>query len=256
MKLPALLLLACYAAAAPAETLVMGIGDQAFPPYKLGDATLNPRRPGLSVELMQDVSRSCGLALDIRLLPGARLLKELESGDIDAVMMLSYSAERAAYAVYPMLAGKPDEARRLATLSYVLYARKDSELGWNGRQLLNLQRNVGTNAGWSINKDLQKMGIPAETANSVEQNFDKLANRRIDAYAVHESLGDAYLQHHPSLPIRKLEPPISTKPYFLPFSRQYAAQHPRQADCLWNAIASSRDEQLRRRIAAYLDAKD
>ncbi|POZ63841.1 transporter substrate-binding domain-containing protein [Chromobacterium alticapitis] len=247
-----LLLLGCCAARA--ETLAMGIGDQAFPPYKLGDAALDPRHPGLTVELMQDAARGCGLALDIRLLPGARLLKELENGDIDAVMMLSYSAERAAYAVYPLRDGKPDESRRLATLSYVLYVRNDSAARWDGKKLTQLRHRVGTNTGWSINRDLQLMGVPTETANSVAQNFFKLVNQRIDAYAVHESLGDAYLEHNPSLPIRKLQPPISTKPYFLPFSRHYAASHPRQAECLWNAISKNRDEQLRRRIPFYLDA--
>ncbi|AXE29461.1 hypothetical protein DK842_05820 [Chromobacterium phragmitis] len=252
MRLLIPLIACCLSAAAPAaESLAIGIGDQAFPPYKLGDDKLDPRKPGLSVELVQAAARSCKLRADIRLLPGARLLKELETGSVDAVMMLSYTPDRAAYAVYPMLAGKPDEARRLATLSYVLYVRADSDVRWDGRRLLNLRRSVGTNAGWSINKDLQKMDIPAETANSVEQNFEKLANKRIDAYAVHETLGDDFLEHNTALKIRKLAPPISSKPYFLPVSRRYAASHPKQVDCLWSAIAAQRDALTRKRIHFY-----
>ncbi|MGD1824891.1 ABC-type amino acid transport/signal transduction system, periplasmic component/domain [Chromobacterium violaceum] len=252
---PLILLFACgLSAAATAETLTVGIGDQAFPPYKVGNDTLDPRRPGLSVELVLAAARSCRLKADIRLLPGARLLKALENNAVDTAMMLSYTADRAAYAVFPLRNGKPDEARRLATLSYSLYVRRDSDVRWDGKKLSNLQRSVGTNAGWSINKDLQKLGIPAETANSVEQNFDKLANKRIDAYAVHETLGDAYLASNPALPVRKLALPISTKPYFLPVSRRYAASHPRQVDCLWSAIAAQRDDLTRRRIRFYLDA--
>ncbi|KUM05181.1 transporter substrate-binding domain-containing protein [Chromobacterium subtsugae] len=249
------LLLACWAVSATAASVVVGVGDQAFPPYKLGNQTLDPRRPGLSVELVRLASQSCGLQADFRLLPGARLLKELENGNVDAVMMLSYTPERARFAVYPLRSGLPDEARRLATLSYVLYALKGSRLAWDGHHLSNQKRAIGTNAGWSINLDLQRMGIPAEAANSVEQNFDKLLSRHIDGYAVHESLGDAYLARHPALPARKLSPPISTKPYFLPFSRRYAATQPRQMQCVWQAIAANRDELLRRRIAAYLDDK-
>ncbi|AOZ50605.1 substrate-binding periplasmic protein [Chromobacterium vaccinii] len=252
---PLILLFACgLSVAAVGETLTVGIGDQAFPPYKMGNDTLDPRRPGLSVELVQAAARSCRLKADIRLLPGARLLKELEHGTLDAVMMLSYTAERAAYAAFPLQGGKPDEARRLATLSYALYVRRDSDVGWDGKKLSHLRRSVGANAGWSINTDLQRLGIPAETANSVAQNFDKLAGKRIDAYAVHETLGDAYLARNPALPVRKLALPISTKPYFLPVSRRYAASHPRQVDCLWNAISAQRDELTRRRIRFYLDA--
>ncbi|UTH76413.1 ABC transporter substrate-binding protein [Chromobacterium sp. IIBBL 290-4] len=255
MKLLPPLLLACWAAAAPAAALIVGIGDQAFPPYKLGNQTLDPSRPGLSVELTRLAVQSCGLKAEFRLLPGARLLKELEIGNLDAVMMLSYTPERARFAVYPLRNGLPDEARRLATLSYVLYALKGSPLAWDGHHLSNQKRAIGTNAGWSINLDLQRMGIPAEAANSVEQNFDKLLSRHIDGYAVHESLGDAYLASHPALPARKLSPPISTKPYFLPFSRHYAAAQPSQMECVWHAVSVKRDELLRRRISAYLDGK-
>ena len=83
--------LACHAA----TPLLLGLGDQATPPYKLGEATLPATLPGVAVELLQLAAANCDVALRIKLLPGTRMLKELENGDLDGAGLLSYTAERA-----------------------------------------------------------------------------------------------------------------------------------------------------------------
>lgn len=251
----ALLSLMCLASACSlaAGSLLLGLGDQATPPYKLGDATLPATRPGVAVELLQRAAANCDISMRIKLLPGARMLKELESGDLDAAGMLSYTAERAAYAAYPLQNGKPNEAQRLATLSYVLYARQGHRLLWDGNTLQGLTRKVGTNLGWSINLDLERLGIPAEPVSSVEQNFMKLQAGRIDAYATHEPLGDSYLSRHDGLNLVKLQPPLVAKPYYLIFSRSYAARNPALASCLWRQVGTLRDKLYQQRMHDYLD---
>lgn len=241
--------LACHAA----TPLLLGLGDQATPPYKLGEATLPATLPGVAVELLQLAAANCDVALRIKLLPGTRMLKELESGDLDGAGLLSYTAERAAYATYPLQNGKPAEAQRLATLSYVLYARAGHRLQWDGTTLQGLNRKVGTNLGWSINLDLARLGIPAEPASSVEQNFLKLQAGRIDAYATHEPLGDSYLARHDNLNLVKLQPPVVSKPYYLIFSRSYAARNPAVAACLWRQVGAQRERLYQQRMHDYLD---
>lgn len=236
-----------------ATPLVVGLGDQATPPYKRGDESLPDSRPGLVVELLQLAAANCDVRLQFKLLPGVRMLKELESSELDSAALLSYTAERAAYALYPMQNGKPVEAQRLATLSYVLYVRPDHQLQWDGHTLQGLMRKVGTNLGWSINNDLDKLGIPAEPAKSVEQNFMKLQAGRIDAYATHELLGDSYLSIHNDMNLTKLQPPVVSKAYYLIFSRQFAGRYPAVSKCMWQKIGNLRERLYQQRMADYLD---
>lgn len=206
------------------------------------------------IELLQLAATTCDISLNIRLLPGARLQKELESGSIDAAGMLSYNDARSQYAAYPLKSdGSPDEALRLVTLSHALYVRNDHRLEWDGLKLQGLQRKVGTNLGWSINRDLDKMGIPIEPTNSVTQNFLKLQAGRIDAYATYESLGDDYLAKHAELSLVKLKPPLKSKSYYLVFSRSYAAHNPAVAACLWRQVGSQRERLYQQRMRDYLD---
>lgn len=247
-----LLWLACAGSHA-ASTLTLGLGNQASPPYKLGDDTLPATRPGVAVALLQQAAARCDVQLHMTLLPGARMLKALENGELDAAGLLSYSPERAAYAAYPMHQSRPDENKRLATLSYVLYARRGHQLQWDGSTLQGLKRKVGTNTGWSINRDLEKLGIAAEPANSVTQNFMKLQAGRIDAYATHQALGDRYMAQHGNLPLVRLRPAIVSKPYYLIFSRRFASRHPTLANCMWQQIASQRDRFYHQHLPDYLD---
>lgn len=241
--------LACEAA----SPLLLGLGDQATPPYKMGDADLPANRPGLAVELLQQAARQCDITLQFKLLPGTRLLKELENGGLDAAGLLSYTPERADYAAYPMQNGRLNEASRLATLSYVLYARAGHKLQWDGKTLLGLSRQVGTNLGWSVNQDLARLGIPAEAASSVAQNFLKLQAGRIDAYVTHEPLGDSYLASHGMQDIVKLQPAVVAKAYYLLFSRSFAARNPVASRCMWQQISAGRDRLYQQRLPAYLD---
>lgn len=248
----AILILLCLAVPAAAEPLRLVLGNQASPPYIMGDDELPASNPGLAVELAQAAAGACQLTLQIRRLPGPRLLQALEGGEADAALMLSYNVERARYLVYPMLGALPDNNRRLATLSYVFYARDDGKLSWDGQTLQGTVRSVGTNAGWSINQDLQKLGLMVEPTSSVAANFQKLAAGRIDAYATQDTLGDAYLAQHPHPGLRKLSPPINAKPYFLPFTRAWANQHAEAASCVWREIAARRDTLMQQRLPAYL----
>ena len=245
-----LLITLCLASAPvfAATSLLVGLGDQATPPYKRGDDRLPDRRPGLAVELLQLAAANCDVRLQFKLLPGVRMLKELESSELDGAALLSYTAERAAYAMFPMLNGKPVESQRLATLSYVFYVRPDHHLQWHGSILQGLVRKVGTNFGWSINHDLDKLGIPVEPANSVEQNFMKLQAGRIDAYATHELLGDSYLAIHNDMSLVKLLPPVISKAYYLLFSRNHAGRYPVVTSCMWRQIGIQRERLYQQRM--------
>lgn len=247
----ATLLLALHASAR-LDTLRVGISDLESPPYLMGSGLTLAKPPGIVVELIQHAAERCQLTLRLERLPGMRLLQGLNTGELDAVGLLSYNASRGATAHYPMLHGQPDVARRLTTQHYVLYVPAASTLRWDGKRLQGLNKPVGANLGGSIIPLLERLGLPVETALGVESNFNKLAAGRLDAYATLESLGDHFLRAHPQLAIRKLQPPLETRSYYLPFSQRYAARHPAQVDCVWRELAARRDALFQQRLPVYL----
>ncbi len=240
------------AAALPAPLTIV-VMDQASPPYIIGEGDHFAAQPGLAVELARKAATTCGVELHLLRQPGLRMLQSLKSGSADAALLLSYNEERAQFAVYPLRDGQPDTRQRMSTLRYVLFVRHDSTLAWDGERLTPSQAVVGSNIGWSVIKDLERLQIKVETALDVGSNFNKLQAGRIDAYAIQDLLAAGYLATHPKLAVRALPQPLVSKDYFMPFSRQFAARQPQLMQCMWQQVARQRDALLKRRMAIYLN---
>ncbi len=71
--------------------IVVG-GDHRYPPFEYLDEYGNPA--GFNVELTRLIAREMGLDIEIRLGPWTGVLRDLESGEIDAVQGMFYSEER------------------------------------------------------------------------------------------------------------------------------------------------------------------
>lgn len=82
----------------PAEPVVVIGGDHNYPPYEYLDATGFPA--GYNVELSQAVARVMGMEIEIRLGPWGAMRKGLISGQIDILMGMAHTAERAAEVDY------------------------------------------------------------------------------------------------------------------------------------------------------------
>ncbi|AMC35008.1 substrate-binding periplasmic protein [Janthinobacterium sp. B9-8] len=243
-------------AAAQAEIVLrIGVNQQSSPPYIMGDSLQLQALPGIAIEQARAAATQCGVLPEIERYPPLRLLNSLKSNLIQGVLMLSYTEERAAFAVYPMRDELPDHSQRLTTLRYAFFVNRASKLVWDGKGLTGLQGKVGANMGWSVVKDLERLNIPYEEALSIENNFAKLTAGRIDAYATQQHLGDAFLEQNKKLKIQRLEPDISTKDYFLIFSKSFYAEHPKLAICIWKNIGDERDKLFKKRIPVYLREK-
>lgn len=236
-------------------TLRIGVNQQSSPPYIMGDSLQLQALPGIAIEQVRTAATHCGILPKIERYPPLRLLNSLKSNLIQGVLMLSYTEERATFAVYPMQGALLDHSQRLATLSYAFFVNQASKLVWNGKELTNLQGKVGVNMGWSVIKDLDRLNIPYEEAPSVENNFAKLNAGRIDAYATQNSVGEAFLAQNKNLKMRVLEPEIIKKNYFLIFNKSFYAEHPKLAICIWKNIGDERDKLLKKRIPVYLREK-
>ncbi|MGQ5521662.1 substrate-binding periplasmic protein [Chitinimonas sp. PSY-7] len=213
-------------------------------PYFIGDGYVPPKKPGAAVELLQLAATQIGCTLKLTRLPNMRVLAEAQVGKYDGVFMYSYNAERAASFVYPTRAGKPDGSRRITSLSYYLYRAKGASANWDGQHFSGINGAIGVNLGWSVGKDLLAKGLQIEEAISTRQNFAKLRNGRIAAYATQDLAGDSVIQEDDIKDVERLPTPISSKDYFILFNPTYYQQNHDRVEQLWNVIGNLRESSL------------
>lgn len=251
--LKTLLLTALVYPNAWACSLQIAYSDVAAPPYLVGDGQVVPAAPGIAIDLVQEAATAIGCTVQWQRMPNRRVQREMESGNLDAMLMYSFNTERAAYAVYPMKDGNPDGTLRLAELRYHIYVQGSSTLAWDGKQFTPTPAPVGVNFGYSVAGDLKKLGLQVEEARSTEQNLQKLQSARIAAYVMQDMPADALIDMLGIQDVRKLPVPFSAKDYFLPFSRNFYAKSPDLAARLWEQIAKTRKSQINTLLKKYND---
>ena len=225
-----------------AEVLRVAYEDKALPPYYLGNSfQIDPVNPGVSVELMHMAAAQLGLEIQAVRMPWVRCLISLQKGEVDAIFNASFKEDRQENGVYPMAGGKPDSTRRIATVAYSLYSPTTSPLTWDGKAVSGLSGFVGVPAGYSIADDLTKMGIKVEEAPDTISNFKKVSAGRIAAVATLDTTGDTLLATGQFPQLRKLQPPLVAKDYFVMFSHQYFDSHRAMAEKLWQKVGELRE---------------
>ncbi|WP_374649911.1 substrate-binding periplasmic protein [Dongia sp.] len=235
-------------------TLRLGYSDKESAFFLTGNGREIPEKPGIAIEMVEAAGKTCDVAPDLSRYPGGRLLANVGDNKIDGIVMLSFSPDRLALGTYPMKGDAADPDFQIASLSYAFYVRTDSDIAWDGKSLRGITRPIGANLGWSVVDDLKKLGLPVEPAKDTQNNFNKLLGGRVDAVAMHTTIGDSYLAGNGLAgKVRRLGPPISTKPYYLVLSHTWHDAHPEAAQCLWQAIARQRETEMLRLLERYRD---
>ena len=177
-------------------------------------------------------------------LPWKRCLSEVAKGQVDGVIDISHTEERAAFAAYPSTAdGKPDPARRIRSVGYTLYKLKTSAVRWDGRNVSQLNGPVGIQLGYSIGDDLQRLGVAtAEFAGDAQVLLRRLVNGEVPLVALLTDEGNALLED-PALAsvVEGLLPAFSEKPYFVAVHKRYYAAHQKAMEDFWAQLALARE---------------
>jgi len=197
------------------------------------------------------LGRQARLRVQAQVLPWRRCLLEVQMGRLDAVLGLSYTPERAQWAVFPLRAGAPDEGLRLRHDAYHWYVSTRTKLRWDGEALRGLPApRLGSVAGYSVVERLQAQGYVVDTQTaSVAASLRMLALGRIDAAALLQGEVEPWLAREPGLAqgLRRLDPPLLRRSYFLAFSQAYAQQDAQRLQRIWAALALVRESDLQRR---------
>jgi polar amino acid transport system substrate-binding protein len=209
------------------------------PPRILGDGTsIDWSKPGLTLELLKMVEKQVNIQFQFKRMPWKRCLYMVENGLADGTFHASYNPDRAKYGVYPLREGELDSTRAIYKNAYVIYAKKESGVTWNGKALSNLSRPIGTQLSYAIADDLRKMGYEVKEEGSVANNLDKLVADRISAYADMETIVDNILRKHKPkyAAVKKLQPALKEKVYYLLISKGFAAKQPQLTERIWAAV--------------------
>lgn len=235
--------LLAFGLAHAADTVVhLSYETKANPPRYLGEGTaVDPRRPGLTIELLRMIEPRVGVRFEFVRVPWARSMYLLETNQVDGVFHGSYVPERARFAAYPMKDGRPDPSRSFFTQSYYLYARKGTRLAWNGVRLA-ADGPVGTTRGYSVAKRLEELGASrVEQENDLPGSLRKVLAGRLEAYAELEAMAAAVIARNPDemRDLVKLQPALRTEPYYLLLSKGFQARDPALAERIWSAIGEA-----------------
>jgi len=225
-------------------------------PYYMGESsTPLPNKPGAAVELVKLIeSKVPGVRVEFKRYPWKRCLSELEQGNVNGAFNASFKDKRLKFGAYPWKDGAVDTNRRLTTIGYNFYKRKDSEFSWDGHKVSGGGKIIGAPRGYSIVGDLKKLGLKVQEANTTEANLKKLLAGRVSAVALQEVTGDYFLSVNNTFKeLDKVHPPIKTKPYYLMISNQFKAENPEIAEQIWDAVATLREEKLQGLTAKYFE---
>lgn len=223
-------------------------------PYYVGEGSDIPPRPGAAVELIRLLEHEVsGLKVELRRLPWARCLADLEAGAVDGIFNASFKTERTKLGAYPWRNGEVDISRRLTTITYALYSTQGNVMQWNGTSFGNPLGVIGAPRGYSIVDDLRKMGVVVEEANSSLQNLHKLMSKRVGMVALQVVTGDFLLARHATefSTVSRITPPLDIKPYYLMVSLQFQKKHPQITEDIWNAVARLRENKLNALMERY-----
>ncbi len=246
-----LICLLCPILTSAQNTLRVGFNNVDSFPYFLGKGEELSSPPGISVDLINYVSDKLNLKIEYQRMPGQRVLQSLKRGDLDAAFIFSYKEARQEFGVYPMKDGKIDSARRMDTLSYVLYRPVGSQLNWNGSEFEHLYSSLAAKLNYSIVADIKKKGIDVIEGRSTPQLFEMLSANRVQGVVDQEAIADAYLHKNHVKKIEKTLTPLAEKHYYLIFSHQFAKANPQLIESIWNQVAASRDRIYHTRMPGY-----
>jgi polar amino acid transport system substrate-binding protein len=233
--------LSWIAPAAAAEPVRIVFDIFANPPLICGDsAAIDPTTPGLTIQMLRMASERANVPIELTRTPWKRGLYLIETGQADAIFASSFVEERQRYGVYPFKDGRPDPRRRLFDQSYSLFIRGESEVGWDGKSLINVRAPVGATPGYAVIPVLRAMDVVVDEEPSHLANLRKLAAGRLDAYAELETQIRPMLRSNKAEfgGIFELSPPVLTKPYYLMFSKIFCSKTPEIAERIWDAIAA------------------
>jgi hypothetical protein len=229
-------------ACAACAPLRVGIVDQHRPPFFIGRGPTEAPRPGATVELLREAGASAGCKVVSVRLPPLRLRHALERGSIDAMLMEASADDVQAFALPLDANGDVDTARGLPMFTMVFVRAADKALADADPALFFATSTLGVNNGATLAAKLRKEGMRVDDgATDSARNLEKLARRRIDAYAatmIAPADADKNVAALYGEQLLRVEKPLRTQHFWLAFTKSYQRSNHTQVDTMWDWLGS------------------
>ena len=237
-----------------AEPLTLCVEDAPQRPWTL------PTVAGLSIDLLREVAKRRHEQFQFVVRPWRRCLEDLRVGEIDAVVGGAATAERSAYARYPMGDdGQPDPQRALYADRYDVYKRRDSTGHWDGKVLtLPARPTILVQRGYVVADLLRSRGFAIdERASSAQDALRHLTDNYFDIAIIQASEANMEFRgnaaFHDQL-VREATPYFEA-PMYLMVSHPSYGRNPKRIEQIWHAIGAVRHSaDYQRREKAALNA--
>lgn len=209
-----------------------------YPPFMYPDERNAPAGP--MVEVVTEALRRMGQPAKIELLPLARALQQVESGEAAAMFTVKKTPQREAQYAF---SGEP-----LLIQEYVIFVAQDSTLAFRGDLGVLAMSSVGVVGATSYGAIFDvaaQQGVfkKLEISSSHEANFRKLLAGRMDAIVCSRAVGVEILRQLQATGRVKISgPPIETTQSYLMFNK--AAATPQLMAGFDHAIRSMRQQGL------------
>lgn len=202
-------------AASQCETLVYAT-NPAYPPYGWSEDQLSYR--GASIDLLP-LLVPAGVKLKAVVYPWKRAQQMAQEGRIDLLLSLRKTPERETYLLF---SHHPIFANPIAI--FRLRGKQNSMDDWQTLVGLRGGVSLGDTFGSKFDLFLQQH-LTVETADSMQENFEKLRLGRIDYFVSGQYAGHYYL-HRQSMEreIEVLSPPVTNESIHIGFSRRSPCQ--------------------------------
>jgi polar amino acid transport system substrate-binding protein len=199
-------------------------------------------RPGHTAELLYQAGNMCHVNVQFKLVPWSRALNLVKHGGADAAFRSSYKAERTLYGAYPMKNGMLDASRALSSYTYSLFIRKESDLSWNGVNIIGSDKKVAVeraSAGISLAKSL---GLNIVEFSDDDQMVQMLSAKRVDGVVGITNNIKNILARTPQLANQVVlqQPQLESKQGYVMFSKRTYNREPELVECFWDAIGKIR----------------
>ena len=155
-----------------------------FPPYKM---SVDGKPEGIDVEVLQEIGRQMGIALEFRNGTLEECLEMMKQGTADLMTSLLRRAEREPYILYV----QPRYRTRSDKVFYVFKERQTPIRTYDDLKPLKIGVKAGTKYALQFDNDQELNKLSAQ---SIKINISKLVAGQIDTFITTETEGDYWIK--------------------------------------------------------------
>jgi polar amino acid transport system substrate-binding protein len=238
LQLLMLISLLGYLTQLSANTLTVCVEDNISNPFY--DTTGGILRGGILTKLVSEVASKNQFRAEFVVLSWPRCMDKVPSGEINAILGIIYTPERASVMAFPAGAEQQDPKIYLWQARYPFFVKKGQALN-----LAEIEKTpkfgIGTLNEYVTHQILEQKNLLPPYDYDVETGLKLVAAGRLDAYVIDTQTGmDIIKKLHLSNMVEPTTEALLESYWHIAFNQNYYKEHKPQVDKFWSDLAEIR----------------